>query len=103
MKHRTIGSDASQEITNSDIHGQDMYDFGPHQTDSHLPGKPIGYLNIRGSSQSVPEAGPSTVDRTLDNMANYAFSDEDDSDLDHMITTQRHELPAGIAREAGFD
>ncbi|KAL8753778.1 MAG: hypothetical protein Q9199_004800 [Rusavskia elegans] len=98
MRPRTIRSDASQEITNSDVHGQDMYDFGPHQTDSHLPGKPIGVLNIRGSSQSAPEAGPSPVARPLwDNLANYAFSDEDDSDSDHMITTQRHELPAGYS------
>ncbi|KAI4259559.1 MAG: hypothetical protein L6R42_004521 [Xanthoria sp. 1 TBL-2021] len=95
MRSRTTGSDASQDIINSDVHGQDIYDFGPHQTDSHSLGKPIGYLNIRGSSQSVPEGGSSTSDRTQDNLANYAFSDEDDSDSDHMITTRRHELPAG--------
>ncbi|KAI4263141.1 MAG: hypothetical protein L6R42_001704 [Xanthoria sp. 1 TBL-2021] len=69
MKPRTIGSDASQEITNSDVHGQDIYEFGAHQTDSHLPGEPIEYLNIRGSSQSVPEAGPSTFDRTQEYLA----------------------------------
>lgn len=69
MRPRTIGSDTSQEITNSDVHGQDMYDFGPHQTDSPLPGKPIGYLNIRDSFQNVPEAEPITLDRTLGNLA----------------------------------
>ena len=105
MNTSTTGSENSTRLTNGELSNTGVpgpgasctYSFNSLQADFNLPPprRTIRSPDVRSSCPATHAVAGTKFNGILDNMANYSFYDEDDSDPDHMITPQPQRLPAG--------
>ncbi|KAL8671956.1 MAG: hypothetical protein Q9224_007599, partial [Gallowayella concinna] len=79
----------------SDIYGQDSYDFAARSGGvSSAEEACMNYTPTPTLPRARPDTDVPVVHSILANMANYAYSDDDDSDFDDKVARQVEKMPA---------
>lgn len=98
-----ISNERDQRLPTRGARDLDQYDSRHRRTDPRIAGRSnAAYASHPRSSERISRANRSLYDGSLDNMVNYAFASEDDSDADCSTTLRRANHVPALSSPGGW-